>query len=175
MNSAILREFKIIDELLKLCEFPEQIKLRLLYRASIDGFSARSFHSKCDGFQKTLVIVKSEDFSVFGGYTEADWAGHGYATDFNAFIFSLINLENTPIKLKCVQPTNAIYRDANYGPTFGQDLYLCDNSNVNLSSYSNPGLSYSNGEPDAKYKSFAAEIYNFKTSEIEVFAIQNII
>ena len=103
INSAILREFKIIDELLKLCEFPEQIKLRLLYRASIDGFSARSFHSKCDGFQKTLVIVKSEDFSVFGGYTEEDWAGHGYATDNNAFIFSLINQDNKPLKLKCIK------------------------------------------------------------------------
>ena len=47
-------------------------KWRLLFRASRDGFAAKSFHSICDNKGPTVTIVKSGS-SIFGGFTEAQW------------------------------------------------------------------------------------------------------
>ena len=47
-------------------------RLRLLFRASRDGFSAETFHSKCDNKGPTVTIVQSGD-NIFGGFTEQSW------------------------------------------------------------------------------------------------------
>jgi hypothetical protein len=41
-------------------------KLTLLFRATKDGFSASSFHAKCDNKGATLTVIKSGS-NVFGG------------------------------------------------------------------------------------------------------------
>ena len=46
--------------------------LRLLYRASRDGFAAECFHSRCDNKGPTVTIVKSGEY-IFGGFTEQSW------------------------------------------------------------------------------------------------------
>jgi len=61
----------------------------LLYQASRDGFKASDFHSKVNGIQGTLTIIKTVDNFVFGGYTEADWGSNSYQLNQNSFIFSL--------------------------------------------------------------------------------------
>ncbi len=62
-----------------------------MYQASKDGFKASDFHSKVNGIQGTLTIIKTVDNFVFGGYTEADWGSYFYIYDQNSFIFSLVN------------------------------------------------------------------------------------
>ena len=47
-------------------------KLRLLFRASRDGFAAATFHSKCDNKGPTVTIVRSGN-NIFGGFTEVSW------------------------------------------------------------------------------------------------------
>ena len=47
-------------------------RLRLLYRASRDGFAAECFHSRCDNNGPTVTIVKSGEY-IFGGFTEKSW------------------------------------------------------------------------------------------------------
>ena len=47
-------------------------RLRLLYRASRDGFAAECFHSRCDNNGPTVTIVKSGEY-IFGGFTEHSW------------------------------------------------------------------------------------------------------
>ena len=77
--------------------------------------------------------------------------------------------------MKCVEPNSSIYRDSKNGPTFGHDLYLCDNSNVSVSSYSNPGNTYSNellNNHRFHIKPTMSGSYNFKTVEIEVFEVE---
>ena len=49
-----------------------QRRLRLLFRASQDGFMAETFHSKCDNKGPTITIVQSGD-NIFGGFTEESW------------------------------------------------------------------------------------------------------
>lgn len=35
----------------------------------------------------TLIIIKSENGSIFGSYTEQDWSGNGYRNDPKSLIF----------------------------------------------------------------------------------------
>ena len=42
---------------------------------------------------KTFTILRSQLF-IFGGYTETDWEGNSYKTDYNSFIYSLKNSFN---------------------------------------------------------------------------------
>ena len=149
----------------------------IIYQANIDGFSAKSFHAKCNGFGKTLVIIKSKNGYIFGGYTEADWSGSGeYKYDSKAFLFSLVNAYNTPVKMNISNPSYAIYSNPSYGPTFGynHDLYFSDQSNPK-NGYSNLGYSYklpnflTYGSTEAQ--SFLAGSKNFRIAEIEVFGV----
>ncbi len=51
MNSfkiQILTDLEQSIELLNLCEFSQNDKLSLLYRGTLDGFTGRDFHSKCN-------------------------------------------------------------------------------------------------------------------------------
>jgi hypothetical protein len=89
-------------ELIKLCEFSPRDKWSLLYRGSRDGFGSNDFHSKCDGHSNTLTIIKAKASGfIFGGFTTVDWTSSvEYKSDANAFIFSLTNKDNTPLKIK---------------------------------------------------------------------------
>ena len=42
------------------------------YRASIHGWAASTFHSRCDGKNHTVAIIKNGEY-VFGGYTDIPW------------------------------------------------------------------------------------------------------
>jgi len=153
---------------------------KLIYRASRDGFSASSFHSKCDNYSNTVTIIKTLSNSVFGGFTSATWTSNGYWTfDSNAFIFSLRRSGNSnKERFNVTQPTYAIYGHPSYGPTFGagNDIYVSDSSNTNENSYSyNFGNSYqlpkniTSGSVEAQ--SYLAGSYRWKTTEIEVYQV----
>jgi hypothetical protein len=166
------------QEFIKLCEFQNKKEFKLLYRASRDGFSGTQFHSKCDNISKTLSIIKVKDKPhIFGGYTEATWEDKTYKQDPNAFIFSLVNNDNKPIKMKINKNIQyAICCYSSYGPTFGggYDFCISSDSNTNTESYSDLGDTYQH--PNYQYKSnearsFLAGSRNFSTSEIEVYQV----
>ena len=75
-------------ELLDLCQFTEIQKWNLIYRATRDGFGASQFHAKCDKKPNTLIIIKSTNGNVFGGYTEQDWTHSGYKSDLKEFFLT---------------------------------------------------------------------------------------
>ncbi len=50
---------------------------KLLYRSSEHGYTAKSFHEYCDNKGPTLVIIKSSEGWIFGGYTTRSWSGYG--------------------------------------------------------------------------------------------------
>ena len=59
----------------------------LLYRATRDGFTNQAFHTKCDGKENTITIIKSNLNYVFGGYASSAWNSLGYyINDPNAFL-----------------------------------------------------------------------------------------
>jgi hypothetical protein len=77
---------------------------------------AVSFHTKCDSKPNTLIIIKSTNGNVFGGYTEHSWSGNRVVkADPNSFIFSSINKLNKPLKMK-PSKNNGIYCRSSHGP-----------------------------------------------------------
>jgi hypothetical protein len=174
IDSLILSDKNLIKNLLSLCEITAYPKWNLIYRASRDGFEAAKFHSKCDNKPNTLIVIKSTNGNIFGGYTEQSWFGSGYKTDSNAFVFSLINSDSKPVKIKWSR-NQGIGCDISHGPIFGagHDLFISDKSNTNTSSLSNLCNSYIHPEYEYKSngaKSFLAGSYNFQVLETEVFS-----
>ena len=97
----------------------------LLYRGSRDGLTA-----ECDGHSNTLTIIKATNSSnIFGGFASVGWESFlygSYKSNPDAFLFSLINKNNHPLKMN-VKPDSikkAIYCLSEFGPSFGQDLRI---------------------------------------------------
>ncbi|CAH3179895.1 unnamed protein product [Porites evermanni] len=60
---------------------------KLCWRASVDGWAARTFHSRCDGKGPTVTIIRVGRY-IFGGYTSVSWdSSSGYQYDSKAFCF----------------------------------------------------------------------------------------
>jgi hypothetical protein len=63
-------------------------------RGSVDGFSARAFHKKCDNKENMLCLFESDQGYVFGGYTKVGFTaplaeGSKKVRDKDAWIVSL--------------------------------------------------------------------------------------
>jgi hypothetical protein len=169
------------NKLYEVCEFPLEQELKLVYRATRDGFNSDEFHNRCDGIANTLSVIKSEHGNVFGGFTEKEWRSDNnnnnneWTEDPNAFIISLVNKENEAFKAKNFNNgQNAISCSSSRGPTFGAgvDFYIATDSNANKASLSNFGKSYKHsnflyGTENAK--NILAGSSHFATTEIEVF------
>jgi hypothetical protein len=68
-HSEILSASQAID-LIKLCEFSLNDRFNLIYRASEMGFRSKDFHDRCDGYSKTLTVIKTKDGeNVFGSFS----------------------------------------------------------------------------------------------------------
>ena len=123
-------------------------KWKLIYRASEHGYTAVSFHECCDDKGPTLVIIKSSEGWIFGGYTTQSWKykekqnnGYYYDDDLDrdisvvddpeAFIFTLKNPHGVkPTQFKRDQAGEcSIYTDPEAGPIFGLDIVIGDMCN----------------------------------------------
>ena len=94
------------------------ISYDLLYKASKDGDKSENFHSKCDNINNTLVIIKTTNSNIFGGFTTKTWNHAGYINDPFAFAFSLNNQKIYNI-IDNKNGNYAIYAHSSYGPCFG--------------------------------------------------------
>jgi hypothetical protein len=153
-------------------------KLTLLYRGSRDGFNASSFHTRCDGKGQTLTVVKAQGrANIFGGFNPDSWSVSGsYGTDRRAWLFSLVNSYNKPVRL---EPTGSSmgYNSSGYGPTWGggHDLHV-NNNMKSTSNYCAPNdfrtvkSGFDSVSVDANLLSGSS---NFTVEEIEVFAVKD--
>jgi hypothetical protein len=172
--TQILRE----DEHLSLAKMIPSSSGNLLYRATRDGFTASTFHSKCDGKGNTVTIIKNNLNYVFGGYTATEWTSNStFISDSSAFVFSLrrngvSNSHKFPIKLE----SNDI--NTNNGPFFGvgYNIFIVDRSDIQTGSQTNFGLSnkcppeYSYGNENKKCF-LSGNINSWLTTEIEVYQL----
>ena len=149
----------------------------LIYKASKNGFSADSFHSRCAGISNTITIIKTTSNSVFGGFTSTSWSSNNdWNYDANAFIFSL-RREGKPNKqrLNVTQPEYAVYNYYSFGPIFGDSIHVYDDSNQNNDSFSKLGFNYQlpnniNYESE-EAQNYLAGSYNWQSTEIEVYQL----
>ncbi len=95
-------------------------------------------------------------------------------SDPNAFIFSLTNKDDNPLKIE-IDPDDheyAIYCYTDYGQTFGDAINIINNPNTTTSSYSNLNNTYSHSEYEFdrnEAKVFLSGSHHFQLDEIEVF------
>jgi hypothetical protein len=175
-KSEILTDLKQCLELIDLCDFSPNDKWSLLYRATRDGFGSNDFHSKCDGHSNTLTLLKAKQSSyIFGGFTTVSWDGSSWwKSDPNAFIFSLTNKDNKPLKMT-IKPNKhefAICCHSGHGPMFGEDINIYNNANTTMDSNSRLGFAfkhpqYALGTNEAL--TFLAGSQKFQLDEIEVY------
>ena len=126
MNSDIVKspmeESMLLD---KLGRNGKTIKLKLLYKATLDTDRAEIFHNKCDKAKSTIVFIETVNGNRFGGFTTQSWKGDGIdKKDENAFVFSLDKLQIYNIISN--QPAIGCY--PKYGPVFlGCQIKVNDN------------------------------------------------
>lgn len=179
---------------MRLCEFDSfnLTRFSLVYRGSQHGFSSDSYHSRCNKTRSpTLVVIKSTNDYIFGGYTESEWnVGHtngGFKIDYHAFLFSLVNKYNDPQKLRIKKGYEmfAVYSDLSCGPSFGDayensfsytdefstaefDLFVSDESNANEKSYTKlVDVNYKNGRLPT-----TEDPHYFQVKDIEVYNVE---
>ncbi|XP_041862695.1 interferon-induced protein 44-like [Melanotaenia boesemani] len=145
-----------------ICSQLGTVRLKLLYKASIHGFTGDAFHQQCDNRCPTVSVGYNSSGYVFGGYTRQAFNQSGqYAHDDQAFLFSLSgeNIHKYPV-------TNASYAVrmiSNAGPYFGEALVLVNGSKQVV--HSDPG----------KYYNFtAAEMHgnDLNLTECEVYQVE---
>uniref|UniRef100_A0A671SN70 Si:ch211-197g15.6 n=1 Tax=Sinocyclocheilus anshuiensis TaxID=1608454 RepID=A0A671SN70_9TELE len=102
------------------------VKLSLLYKASVHGYQASAFHNRCDRQGPTLLVAYNRSGYIFGGYTSVDYTrNEQYITDEEAFLFSFQG--KFPVYIKANSGHYARYDNAGM-PNFGQQLYFCKNN-----------------------------------------------
>uniref|UniRef100_A0A3Q4I3B6 TLDc domain-containing protein n=1 Tax=Neolamprologus brichardi TaxID=32507 RepID=A0A3Q4I3B6_NEOBR len=122
-----------------ICAQLGRVKLQLLYKASIHGFTGAAFHQRCDNRSPTVSVGYNNSGFVFGGYTKQPFSQSGqYVNDDQAFLFTF-DCENL-IKYPVTSTAHAVKMIANSGPYFGETLVLVNASQA--VAYSNPGNIY---------------------------------
>lgn len=182
MDDELKEKFSI------LLNYNPEIQVQLLYRGTRDGFGVNMFHQYCNNQICTITLVKTVGGYIFGGYTSTNWGSYnaynynynyGYnintttsQTDPNAFIFSLVNKYNYPIRMNVKNGCNSVTHNASLGPTFGdQDFIICNNSDTCAGSSSFVGNNYQLPDGYFSVGESLAESQNFVVKELEVFEI----
>ena len=96
-SSIILTQYhrQLLYDMLNSSVFPLKragsVHFKLLYRSSMHGLSAKTFHELCDddSITNTLIIIQSTNGEIFGGFTRNNWGFKGFKRDRNAFLFNL--------------------------------------------------------------------------------------
>lgn len=124
-----------------------------------------------------MTIIKSQGDYIFGGYTSKLWkeqhqSNSPFVSDPTAYIFSLVNKHETPVRMNTINGTNAISQNPEAGPIFGLgfDIYIGDTANGTFCGSSYVGCSYQLPDIFCHGESLA-ESKSFKVKEIEVFQI----
>ena len=110
-------------------------QLRLLYRMTRDGATAKDFHSRCDNKGSTVALFKTSTGRRFGGFTKEKWEeGSGKdKADSSAFLMSFDNQQRFNVQ----DSQDAIYCRSNCGPYIGvSDLGAIEPFNGNDQCYS---------------------------------------
>ena len=138
---------------------------KLLFKASVNGYRVKDFHSICDGKSYTVTLVKTNIGRRFGGFTDQSWDQNGSHKSGNyGFLFSLDFKEIFYNK----NSSYNIYGHSSYGPYFGNtDFYIGDNCNSGYNSCDSSNSCYNTNS-----KTYAlAGNSNFIVEDYEVYQL----
>ena len=139
--------------------------IKLLYRASKDGDSGNTFHSKCDGISNTVTFVKAKNGKKLGGFTEKGWnSNNQWYSDNNTFLFSLDSNECYFYK-----ESSCMLGSSSYGPFWGSGHDLCLTDKC-LSNNSNNSTQSSSFEYNGKMNCLSGE-KKFQVEDYETYQL----
>ena len=98
-------------------------ELKKLFQASIDGYTAKDFHLRCDNIPNILVLVKTVGNRRFGGFTSSYWSSPDegiWNFEPKTFLFSLDKKKIYPFEGKSA----AVYNKKESGPWFGMNGFF---------------------------------------------------
>ena len=170
-SKIILKEDEIDFIINKLDKY-NPIAYKLIYSSSLDGDSAKSFHSKCDGENFILLIIETTKGYKFGGFTSIGFDSSGFELyDDNAFLFSI---DKNKIYEIISANAAAIYCNKRYGPIFCSkndfnkyNICICDNFLNNVSTTSKKSFNYKISD---EYELNFGE-KNFIVKELEIYKL----
>ena len=117
-------ELLIIEKNFYICDLiiskfkNKKINFELIYKAKIDGDKAKTFHNNVDGKGPLIILVKTSNDIIIGGYTSKAWSSSNeYMNDSEAFLFSLTSEK----KYRIIKPEYACLHLENDGPCFGNN------------------------------------------------------
>ncbi|KAL0240072.1 hypothetical protein GEMRC1_010179 [Eukaryota sp. GEM-RC1] len=144
---------------------------KLIFRASRDGFTSSAFHSNCDNISNVIVLLKTSNGNIAGGFRSAAFDSSGSQKNSpGAFLFRVKVGDNENFEKFTVisgQSQSSINCHSSYGPYFGgnPDLYLVNNCNTSNSSC-NPGSTF-----NGTYSELLGE-NSFTVEDYEVYSIE---
>ncbi len=160
-----IKELDVINK--KLLRQNKRTVYTLIYKATRDGDKSEIFHTMCDSYQNTVVLIKTSKGRIFGGFTHEKWEGDDInKIDNRAFLFSVDRQ-----KVYTVQKNEeAIGCYKLNGPDFcGWQIVVHDNFLSNKQCYTGEkGVNF-NTEED--YELNGGEKY-FGIDELEVFQVK---
>ena len=160
-----IKELDVINK--KLLRQNKRTVYTLIYKATRDGDKSEIFHTMCDSYQNTVVLIKTSKGRIFGGFTHEKWEGDDInKIDNRAFLFSVDRQ-----KVYTVQKNEeAIGCYKLNGPDFcGWQIVVHDNFLSNKQCYT--GEKGVNFNTDEDYELNGGEKY-FGIDELEVFQVK---
>ena len=145
-----------------------QKKFKLLYRASKDGDSIKTFHEKCDNKGPTVMIIKTNTGFRFGGYNPLFWDQSGdYKSDKLTFLFSL--KKKKKYTLISGKESYSVYGNSDRAAFGGgHDIGIFDQCTKNNKSYINTPCSFNTNEKSE----LSGGQYNITVSDYEVYSVE---
>ena len=139
----------------------------LIYKATRDGDKAQTFHTMCDSYNHTVVLIKTLKGRRFGGYTYEKWEGEDVnKVDNRSFLFSIDKQKVYNV----IRNEEAIGCYKLNGPDFcGWQIVIQDNFLTNKQCYT--GEKEMNFRTDEDYELNGGEKY-FGVQELEVFQVK---
>jgi hypothetical protein len=150
--------------------FPEPkriFKVENIYNATRDGWEREVFKQKVFNKGPTLIILKTTEGAICGGYTSKNWDGSGkYTDDIDAFVFNMTQRYN------CNHTQKAIYTWHN-GFYFGNGILMV-RSDTTLNQH-NQGYCWTGKgyyyDIEGDVSPLTNQKYNFTCAQLEVYKV----
>ncbi|XP_056446982.1 interferon-induced protein 44-like [Gadus chalcogrammus] len=156
------------DQEKKLLSLFGQVRLHLLYKASVHGYASASFHQRCDKQGPTLLAAYNGSGYVFGAYTAKDYSQSGVlVSDVEAFLYSLGNGKGNAPRRVASDDGKYGFTDGAAGPDFGALKFLEQDA---AAVASNPGTGFTFKPVDMHGDDLAlAELEAYRVEDIGGF------
>lgn len=152
------------DQQNKLLSLLGHVRLHLLYKASIHGYTAAAFHSRCDTQGPTVIAAYNSAGFVFGAYTSKDYTqSKEEVNDKEAFLYSISARGQKPLKVSGITGKCA-FTDGDTGPDYGALVFLHEDKPAIKS---NPGTSFIFKDADMHGD-------NLELTEFEVYRVEDL-